>query len=114
MPEAAIHKQSDSFAPENEIRLSEELLISAPTSDSRCPKQRDHAQFRIFVALPLDCRHDGAALFGGKDVRACHNRLIASVSLTQFDLKCEKLVQELVSRESPRITVIANSPVWLL
>ncbi|MGY3497832.1 hypothetical protein ACVW1B_007251 [Bradyrhizobium sp. USDA 4502] len=68
MPEAAIHKDCQSPVVKNEIRLSENLLISSPSAQAELAKNADQTKLGRKIAVISHLRHDFRALALGKNV----------------------------------------------
>jgi hypothetical protein len=69
VPEASVHENSDSLLGENEIGLSEKLLVASPSSDLKRAKQGNHPQLRVTISAGANPRHDRAALGRFENVR---------------------------------------------
>jgi hypothetical protein len=63
MPEAAVNKDSQALAAENEIGVAGDRLVATPAGDVGGAKNGGQLEFGGFVATRADCSHDLRALF---------------------------------------------------
>ena len=57
VPKTAVHEDADMHFAENEVWLTEQLLLSPPTNDSMRPECLNQAQLCRFVAVRTDNAH---------------------------------------------------------
>jgi hypothetical protein len=62
VPKAAVNKDGESLAPEDEVRAARERLMATPTEDAGRAEDGSQFQFGGFVSFRADGGHDLAAL----------------------------------------------------
>jgi len=68
VPEATVHKYSDTAATEYKVRSAEDRLIPPPAFQVMLSKQKDERKFGRLVPLALDTSHHGGPLGFGEDI----------------------------------------------
>lgn len=57
VPKTSVHEYGNPVFRENEIRMSHQFGVAAPSGDTVFPKQRNKPKFRTFVSLRTDLGH---------------------------------------------------------
>jgi|SRR5947209_13659172 len=70
MPKTSINEDGNTFTAENEVGPAKNRLVTPPTSDPVCAKDRHEPQLGVVIALRSDRRHDLGALLPVKNI--CH------------------------------------------
>ena len=68
MPETSIDEYGDASSAKNEIRFTENRLVTAPTLDSAPTKEGRKHQFCLFISTPPDLGHHLRAFCLAKNI----------------------------------------------